>query len=201
MNLLDLIFPKTCLSCGQEGKYICDGCLAKVRRCGMRQEAFSVFRYEGVIRKAIITLKYKYSTEIAKELADLCIRNLKSANLATKNYLLIPIPLYWHRQNIRGFNQSEEVGKLVAKGMNWKYEPNLLVKKISTKPQVGLKSITRSSNLKDVFSLNSNYSLLPIRCPLVLFDDVFTTGSTIREAAKVLKHAGFKRIWGITIAR
>jgi competence protein ComFC len=200
MGVLDLIFPKTCLSCDHEGKYICDSCLAKVRHCGMREEAFSVFRYEGVIRKAIISLKYKYSTEIAKELADLCIRNLKSANLTTKNYLLIPIPLHWHRQNIRGFNQSEEIGKLVAKGMNWKYEPNLLVKTISTKSQVSLKSGLRHKNLKGVFSLNPN-CVLSTAYPVLIFDDVFTTGSTIREATKVLKHAGFERIWGVTIAR
>lgn len=166
----------------------------------MLQDTLSIFKYEGVIRKAIIALKYKYSTEIAKELADSCIKNLKSMNLTAKSYLLIPIPLHWHRQNIRGFNQAEEVGKLVAKGMNWKYESNLLVKKVSTKPQVGLKSSTRSENLKGVFSLNPNYVLSTVY-PVLIFDDVFTTGSTIREATKVLKCVGIKKVLGLTIAR
>jgi len=175
--------------------------LAKVRKYGMHGDALSIFKYEGVIRKAIIVLKYKYSTEIAKELADICIRNLRLMNLVTKNYLLVPIPLHWHRQNIRGFNQSEEVGKLVAKGMNWKYEPNLLVKKISTKPQVGLKSATRLENLKGVFAIRSNYLATQPFSNVVIFDDVATTGSTIGEATKVLERVGFERVWGITIAR
>ena len=166
----------------------------------MRMDTLSIFRYEGVIRKAIIALKYKYSTEIAKELADICVGNLKKMDLRHKNYLLMPIPLHWHRQNVRGFNQSEEVGKLIAHGMNWKYETNLLVKNISTKPQVGLKGSTRRKNLRGVFSLNPN-CVLSTMYPVLIFDDVFTTGSTIGEATKVLKHAGFKRILGITVAR
>jgi len=200
MSILDLIFPKTCLECGKNGNYICENCLAKVRKYGMRRDALSIFKYEGVIRKAIIALKYKYSTEIAKELADICIRNLRLMNLVTKNYLLVPIPLHWHRQNIRGFNQAEEVGKLIAKGMNWRYEPNLLVKKISTKPQVGLRSSTRRENLKGVFSLNSDCPV-PKNYSHILFDDVATTGSTLMEATKVLKQVGVKKILGLTIAR
>jgi len=89
---------------------------------------------------------------------------------------------------------------LVAKGMGWKFEPNLLVKTISTKSQVSLKSELRHKNLKDAFSINENYCVSK-ECPIVLFDDVATTGSTLKEATKVLKHVGFKRVWGITVAR
>jgi ComF family protein len=201
MGILDLFFPKACLECGKEGKYICESCLKKVRKVGFAKDKLSIFRYEGVIRKAIIALKYKYTTEVAKELADICVRNLKSTNLINKNYLLIPIPLHWHKQNVRGFNQAEEIGKLVAREMNWKYEPNLLIKKVSTKPQVGLKGSTRHENLKGVFSLSSNYSLITNRYPLILFDDVLTTGSTLSEASKTLRKAGVKRIFWLTIAK
>jgi len=200
MNLLDLIFPKTCLGCGGEGKYICENCLAKVRKRGNYQDTTSIFRYEGVIRKAIIALKYKYSTEIAKEVSYICVKNLKSMNLASKSHLLVPIPLHWHRRNVRGFNQTEEVGKLIAGGMGWRYRSDLLVKKVSTKPQVGLKSSTRRENLKDVFTVSPNI-LVSKNSRIVLFDDVFTTGSTLSEAAKALKHAGVKKVMGLTIAR
>lgn len=200
MNLLNFIFPKTCLECGRERKYICENCLKKVRKAGIFKNTLSIFRYEGIIRRAIITLKYKYTTEIAKELADICVKNLKSFNLVSNDYCLVPVPMHWHKQNVRGFNQTEEVGKLIAKGMNWKYEPNLLIKKVSTKPQVGLKGSTRRKNLSGVFSLSSNYSLITNRYPLILFDDVLTTGSTLQEASKVLKDVGFKKVLGLTIA-
>jgi len=196
-----LIFPKTCLECRKEGKYICEDCLKKVGKVGFFKDRLSIFRYEGVIRKAIIALKYKYSTEIAKELADICVKNLKSVNLVANNYLLIPIPLHWHKQNVRGFNQTEEVGKLIAKGMNWKYEPNLLIKKISTKPQVGLKGSTRHENLKGVFVISPNHLAIQPSNNVILLDDVLTTGSTLSEASKTLRKAGVKRIMCLTIAK
>lgn len=201
MGLLDLIFPKSCLECGKEGKYICENCLNKVGKSGWYGNNYSVFRYEGVIRKAIIALKYKYSTEIAKELAEVCVKNLKSVNLIPNSYLLTPIPLHWQRKNVRGFNQSEEVGKLIAKNMNWDFNPNLLIKNKATIPQVGLKGKARRKNLSGVFSLNPAYSLITTRYSLVVFDDVFTTGSTLKEAMKVLKGAGVRAVWGMTVAR
>lgn len=166
----------------------------------MYKDTLSIFKYEGVIRKAIIALKYKYSTEIAKELADICVRSLKKMSLKHKNCLLVPIPLHWHRQNIRGFNQAEEIGKLITMGMGWEYNSNLLVKRISTRPQVGLRSSPRRDNLKGVFSLNSDYSV-DRNYSIILFDDVSTTGSTLNEASKVLKMGGMEKIWELTVAR
>jgi ComF family protein len=179
--------------------YICDNCLAKVRKGGFFQGTLSIFRYEGVIRKAIIALKYKYSTEIAKELADICVRNLQLMK-STHNCLLVPIPLHWHRENFRGFNQSAEVGKLVASKMGWKFIPDLLIKKKPTASQVELSVEKRRQNLEGVFSLNSNYKPRSFS-NILIFDDVFTTGSTLKEAAKVLKKAGVKKACGLTIAR
>ena len=201
MNVLDLIFPKTCLGCGKEGQYICGDCLKKVGRGGIDKNSISIFKYEGVIRKAIIALKYKYSTEIAEELADACVQKLNSLNLIANHYLLIPVPLHWKRLNERGFNQSEEVGKIIAKKMNFQFEPNLLIKNKPTNPQVGLRGDARRKNLSGVFSLNPNYSLISNHYSLVLFDDVFTTGSTLKEATKVLENVGFENIWRMTIAR
>lgn len=209
MSILDFLFPKKCLECGKYGKYICEDCLKKVSSAGWNYDGvYSIWKYEGVIRKAIIALKYKYATEMAKELSDLCVQRLKTIRhtLPRSGKLrlsanLVPIPLHRYRQNFRGFNQSEEIGRLVAKSLGWKFIPDLLIRKKLTTPQVELKGPARRQNIQGVFVVNPNYSLFAIRCPLVLFDDVFTTGSTIKEAARVLKNEGFKKIWGLTIAR
>ncbi|HTK03683.1 MAG TPA: ComF family protein [Alphaproteobacteria bacterium] len=202
MNFLDFFFPKNCLECKKEGKYICELCLAKVSKKGWSGNTYSIFRYEGVIRKAIIALKYKFSFEIAKELAEVCVKNL-NLNLTTNYYSLIPVPLHYLRQNMRGFNQSEEVGKLIAKSMNWKFVPELLIKTKKTHQQVGLAREERLKNLENVFSVNPRYSSTDLfnYSSVILFDDVFTTGSTIKEAEKVLKEAGVREVWGLTIAR
>ncbi len=226
MNLLDLVFPKNCLGCGKEGKYLCLGCVAKVPRakplcpCCMRASIdgvthikcqkkyglngfISIWRYQEVVRKAILSLKYKYSTEVGRELTSVFIEKLKlldSTFYIPNSSVLVPIPLYWHRENVRGFNQSIEVGKAVALALSWKFMPNLLVKNQSTISQAELGGEARRQNLNNVFLINQ-YSKLPIPNSVVLFDDVFTTGSTLREAVKVLKRHGVEKVWGLTIAR
>ena len=201
MNIIDLIFPKKCLECGRPGKYICEDCLKKVLLGGwIKRDVYSAWKYEGVIRKAIISLKYKYATEIADELVSYLVTSLKTNYLVSGACCLVPIPLHWHRKNFRGFNQSEEVGKIVAKKMGWEFIPDLLIRHKSTVPQVQLTGLARRQNLYGVFSFNP--SILVSKYPnIVLFDDVFTTGSTLYEAMKVLKGAGCKKVWGLTIAK
>lgn len=220
MNVLDLIFPKICLGCGKVGKYICENCLSKAKilkpACPYCEKASidgfthvkcrkkyglsgltSIWDYEGVIKKALLALKYKYSTEAGRELASLFVRELKKSNLI-KGGTLVPIPIHWHRENVRGFNQSIEVGKIVAEEMEWKFIPDLLVKEKSTVSQASLSVEKRKQNLQGVFTLNPK---VIVPNPVILFDDVFTTGSTLKEAAKVLKRVGTKEVWGLTIAR
>lgn len=201
MGIFDIIFPKKCLECGKEGRYICNNCLRKVRRGYLYQNRLSIFKYEGIIRKAITTLKYKYSTEIAEELANICLKEIKKIkSLRNSKYTLIPIPLHWHKKNIRGFNQSESVGRLLAKGINWNFRPDILIKTLATKPQVGLVSSERSKNLKGSFKINSDSLKKGEDLNVILFDDVLTTGSTLKESSKVLGEMGIKSIFWLTIA-
>lgn len=197
--ILDLLFPKKCLECKKPGKYICSNCLKKVRPGIKNSSNYSIFKYEGVIRKAIINLKYKYATDIAEELVKICVYKLKNKK-KFKNVTLVPIPLHWKRENERGFNQVEIIGRKVAKELNWKFEPNLLIRNKSTIPQVQLKGEERRKNLTGVFKINENNNL-DNNSLIFLFDDVYTTGSTINEAGKVLLKDENRNIKGLTIAR
>ncbi len=221
-----MVFPKNCLSCGNEGSYICPVCLAKVKparprcsycgiasingvthgRCTQKQGLdglISVWEYEGVIRKALLALKYKYATEISSLVSGHIIKKLKSKGFSFRvpdSATLVPIPIYWYRQNTRGFNQSIEIGRVVAAQMGWKFAPDILTKRKSTVSQVELKGGPRRENLKGVFVVSPGIRIKKYPNPL-LFDDVFTTGSTLHEAAQALKLAGIKEVWGLTIAR
>jgi len=226
VNITDLFFPKKCLECGRAGSYICASCIAKLETlsqvcivCGRpaidgmthvsckRKLSLDglifVWPYGGVVRKAILALKYKYAKEIAEELASYCVLFLQKRKVVLPpKSTLIPIPLYWYRENWRGFNQVEEIGKLVAKDMNWDFAPDIIVRKHLKKPQAQLRKEERSKNIRGVFSLNPKIQPLIINHQsLILFDDVFTTGSTLKEATKVLKRNGVKNVWGLTIAR
>lgn len=206
MNLLDFIFPKFCLSCRKRGRYICQNCLSKVRSgrafyfrengLGMN---ISIFRYEGVIRKAIHAVKYKFAYSISGELAHVCIALIKANKRIPSKAVLVPIPLHKKRKNWRGFNQSEILGRELSRHLGWEFSPNLLVVKKETLPQVGLTRENRLRNTSGKYAVNSNY-LIPKLSKIILFDDVWTTGSTMKEAYRVLKEFGFKNVWAVTIA-
>ena len=227
MDFLDLLFPKKCLECGRFGKYICKFCLTKVALsyslcsgCGLPtrnglthtfckdkiplKALISIWKYEGVIRRAILKIKFNFASDIAKGLALLTVKRLKTNQLTVSqlsNCLLVPIPLHRRRQNWRGFNQAAELGKIVALKMDCRFEPDLLKRVIDTKHQTRLNRLERSVNIKDAFEIVSHQSLTTdYRLLIILFDDVYTTGSTMKEAARVLKKGGFKNIWGLTIA-
>jgi competence protein ComFC len=171
----------------------------------------SLWDYNGAIRRAIISLKYKFASEIAKELAEHSVGALRRQNLfrhpefisgSASVPVLIPIPMHWKRKNWRGFNQVEEIGKRLSQSLNLQWEPNLLVRTKQTRVQAGLKAEARSKNVQGVFSINSNYEQRTTNNKLfILFDDVYTTGATLKEAGRVLKKAGTKKVWALTIAR
>ncbi|MGB6839061.1 MAG: hypothetical protein WBD86_01440 [Microgenomates group bacterium] len=144
-------------------------------------------------------MKYKFASQIAQELASYAADEiLKNRHFLPKNALLVPIPLYWQRKNWRGFNQAEEIGKIMSKKLGWDFNKNLLIRKTSTKPQVELRGKERKQNIRGVFKLNKPLDKIK---PIILFDDVWTTGSTIKEAAKVLKRNRAKTVWALTITR
>lgn len=221
MFITDLFFPKTCIGCGRVGMYICAVCIHKISHtpvvcpyckkpsidgtthaCCRRKFGIdglsSVWKYEGVVKKGISALKYKYATKVGEELTGYLIDELPKFIFPSVN-CLVPVPVFWHKQNTRGFNQSIELGGKIAENLRLKFIPDLLVKKIPTVPQATLSGKARRRNLQGSFVLRSHNSLY-VPDSVLLFDDVFTTGSTLFEAAKVLKKGGVNKVWGLTIA-
>jgi len=226
MSILDLVFPKQCISCGKKGRYVCSRCIGEVNFskqlcivCGRAsidgathtrcQKPFgldgsvSIWKYEKVVRESIIKLKYKFAYEIAKELS-FYISNFLKENITALSEVavLTPVPLYKTRKNWRGFNQSVEVGKMLAKDMGWSFVDDIVVRTAKTKPQTELKGKERLSNIRGVFGFNDSYKTQIADCvPLIIFDDVWTTGTTLKEMCKVLKRNGAKKVWSLTIAK
>ena len=155
-----------------------------------------------MVRKAILGLKYKFASQIAEDLAEFVINNLEKSKLTFgKNARFTTIPLYWRRENWRGFNQSELIGRAISSKLGWDFKPDLLKREKFVKPQTELRGEERRQNIRGVFALNPDLSNVKSQRSIVLFDDVWTTGATIKEAAKVLKRAGAKQVWGLTLAR
>ncbi len=160
-----------------------------------------VFRYKSPVTGLIKGLKFKFGREIASILVEWANEELKNQYFLSEDFTLVPIPLHTLRNNWRGFNQSELLGKEIASRMGWKYNSGILIRSKLRPPQTKVREAQkRRQNVRGVFSILPNAPI--IQCPnILLFDDVWTTGATMREAARVLKHAGAKFVWGLAIAR
>lgn len=225
MPILDLIFPKTCLSCKRERVYLCEECIKNVKPAGnicfycrkpsidgmthekcrkkLGLERFiSVWMYRGVVRIAILKLKYNFSYDITSELAEASHRFIKTFDKQLpKNSVLVPIPLHTKRERWRGFNQSEVLGREISLKLGLDYLPDLLVRKSFSIPQTLLKGESRKKNIRGAFSLSETYKTMNPKKEILVFDDVSTTGSTVKEAVKTIKRRGFEKVSVLTLAR
>ena len=223
MDLLDLVFPKRCVSCGAFGKYICNNCFYKIEfvekpicpicqrqaiggkthpKCAgtFRLDGLVVAcKYKGPIKFAIQKVKYKWVYDIEKVLVDLLALQIWKFDLP-QNSILVPIPLHKNRKNWRGFNQAEILAKTLAKKFGVEYSDSL-IRIIETKTQVGLTKDERKKNVRGAFAFNKKVVKKYIEGRnFILVDDVYTSGATMMEAAKVLKRSGARNVWAMTVA-
>lgn len=221
---MDLLFPKLCLSCKRNGQYLCPICMAKVGYAktvcpscnrfnfygkphdNCRTEISlnglaPLWNYEGVLRESIIKLKFNFVREIAKELGELSSIEVQKFKFSSDS-IIVPIPLHIYRKNWRGFNQTEEVARVLSERLKWRINTSLLLRNTHTKPQVKTNVRSRLENVSNIFVVNKNVvKSIPFNTPLLLFDDVWTTGATIKEACRVLRLAGYTNVSGLVIAK
>ena len=211
-NILHLLLPQRCLSCQKFGEIICESCLYKLPKESNVYGITTLFSYsDPTIQKAIWLLKYKGVKEVVKPFAKIIherlLEDLSSVvelSLADPNnkIVLIPTPVSKEKEKERGFNQTALLAKeLVSQDSGKSFEIRIdILKKVKNTPsQVSIKNRTeRLKNLKGAFVLENKES---IRGRIViLLDDVTTTGTTLNECAKVLRHAKPRQIIKVALA-
>jgi len=205
MNFFDFIFPQKCVGCKKNGKYICDACFFKIKKGrvlhkkGEFEKVFILFEHSAIVRDLILKLKYKFISDLSDEISNICVDEIKQLNLDKENFVIVPIPLHKNKFKKRGFNQSEIIAKRISKKLNWEMNTNILLRTKNTKQQALLSKKEREQNIKNAFCINQKYKIETNK-KILLFDDVWTTGSTMNEAAKEFKKLGIKNIYGMTIA-
>ena len=160
--------------------------------------------YKGVVKKLVYVFKYPpYLTDLQTQLIDLffegIIQKEQFFSLLQESSIFIPIPLHEGKFKKRGYNQS----KLLAEGLAKRFNASVIdcLKRVKpTKTQVGLTKDERRKNIEQAFALQGTVSELQKYQQVFLIDDVVTSGATLQEAAKVLKKAGFAKVWGVTLA-
>lgn len=225
-ELLDAVYPPRCAACSLVG---CDGwceeCAAQVEyiappvcpRCGtpISAEEFcascavnplvleavrAAAYYHGVVQTAIHYCKYGFRPTIAPALAELLVKGWHTALTEPLHAAeaVIPIPIHRTRERERGFNQSALIAKHFCASTGLPLLCHVLTRTVYRQPQVGLDAEERRQNVKDAFCVVNPQ---PIQGRNVLIvDDVWTTGSTLNEAARALLSAGAARIFAYTVA-
>jgi ComF family protein len=161
--------------------------------------ARAAFVFDGTVKELIHRLKYGKKVHISRPLALVAARSLASFITDCRADLVIPVPLHRKRLRQRGFNQAVLVADVFAKTWHLPLSRNNLCRIRWTEPQIHLSYNDRLNNVRGAFAVKNPAQVEGQR--LILVDDVYTTGSTVAECAKVLKKAGAGEVFVATIAR
>ncbi len=229
MLFLDFIFPKLCLFCGSTSseRKMCEKCLSEMgfikspicTVCGLPfpstevsnhlcgkclvgefyfDRARSVASYKGVLKEVLHKFKYEGVFSFGGVLSQILVHNFPD-DLSDPD-LVVPVPLYLGRLKSREYNQSVILGKALAKYLGVSFDQFLLRRVRDTKPQFEVGGEReRLSNVRGAFVVVQPDKI--VRRRVLLIDDVFTTGATVSECARVLKKSGAKKIEVITLMR
>jgi ComF family protein len=198
LDEIDLIPQPACSCCGAPFRgavgpeHVCQDCLTKPPPFSRaRAAAF----YDGVVLEAIHGLKYQRRLLYAKFLGQL-LANSTAAPMIAAADLLVPVPLHPRRLRWRGFNQALLLAKTFPQAA---IARDVLVRRRPTLPQIKLSPEQRLSNVKGAFTVPDPAAVKGKS--IVLLDDVYTTGATVKECARVLRQAGAATVEVVTVAR
>lgn len=227
-GMLNGLFPLRCPICGQVPKEekvlacsgckkglsyieepVCPVCGVPVKReyvlctnCMDQTHIFdrnlSVWEYSTPMKRSLYAFKYNNKREYAKFYGEEAVKKYGALLKAWGVEAVIPVPLHKSRQRERGYNQAACFGKEVAKGLSLPLCKKLLFRGKETNPQKALSLGERSRNLHEAFYTKEE-TLAYKR--VLLVDDIYTTGSTLDQCAYVLKEAGAKAVFTLTVAR
>ncbi len=210
INLLELVYPNVCGFCNKICKNeLCNKCKMKIIQHQIDivikpenkyfKELISILKYEGIIRDKILQYKFEDKPYIYKTFAKIVLKNKKVCGLLKKYDIIIPVPIHKKRKLQRGYNQTQLIAKEISENIDIKLCNNVLVKNKNTIAQSKLNKNKRKQNIKGAFKALNVQNIQGKS--VLLFDDIYTTGSTANECSKILKEAGAKTVGVLTIAK
>ncbi len=230
-KILEIVFPKKCLICSSGSNYLCEDCFSLIeiathyycpfcekpssfgKTCSSCQRnhyldglIFAADYNQAILQRVIHSFKYPpYLIELKNSLSLLIISHFKLSNNKFfenfSDFIFVPVPSHYSKIKKRGFDHTKELTQTLVKALKAKYCLDLVTKKRKTVPQIQLSKEERQSNLLGAFEINKNINFSVKNKNFLIIDDVFTTGATMDEIAKILKQNGAKKVWGLCVAR
>ena len=200
LTLVVFLQEPLCRWCGKTfpkaagNNHLCGYCLQHSWRF---TTARSVIQYQGVLTSAIQSFKYGENRSVLSTFVGLK-ESLPHLRDMVVPDLILPVPLHPERLRQRGFNQALVLAKAFFPDQQAKIHSSALVRSRRTRPQTGLSGTARRKNIKGAFAVV--HDMVAGR-KVLLIDDVFTTGTTVNECARVLCKAGAREVHALTLAR
>lgn len=214
---LDLLYPPRCGGCGQVGVGLfCAQCKAQMLMLRLTSHAqlssehlleieggdplpvFSAVIFSGPMREALHNFKYNGTPNLAQPLGEFFATMAASLKLFDDaNKAIVPVPLYATRLRQRGYNQSDLLARQLSQHIGIPVKAHWMARIRTTEQQARLNSKQRGDNVKGAFAATPDVR----NHHIFLVDDVFTTGSTLAECARVLRQAGAARVTAVTLTR
>jgi len=227
----DLVYPPVCLSCsvrtGSHGG-MCADCWSRLRPvekpwCDVLGTPFSfdlgeailsaeaiadpppfskarsAVLYDDLAKAMVHRLKYKDRTDLAMTMARWMAR--AGSELLSETQAIVPVPLHRRRLVTRHYNQSAELSRALARHAGLPHLPASLFRRKATRQQVGLGARARIENVNGAFVVPENKCAGIEGKVILLIDDVYTTGATVKSASKALLKAGAGDVLVLTFAR
>ena len=211
-DLIDLIFPRHCCVCGEtlsrQERDICLNCLYTLPKIEPhhkkeieqifwgkidieRAASFMYYRKGSPYNALMHKLKYKDAPEVGTRLAEMAAKELMDCGFFNGITRIVPLPLSKKKLRKRGYNQSEYIAMGLSDITGISVDNSLVKRDIANETQTHKNRDERWENVKDIFSVNGNFSLEDEH--VLLVDDILTTGATICSCAATLqKECGCK---------
>ena len=211
-TMIDIMFPQVCSVCGKlnkEGLSVkCKKMLEKLAIFQITkenlqenyfQELISIFPYEGIVRQLLLAYKFNEKSYMYVCFVNFILKNKKIFEKLQSYDTIIPVPISKKRMKERGYNQSLLIAKKLSKNLKVQLQTQCLLKNRNIIEQSKLNKQQRKENIKNVYELRNGKILSNKR--ILLIDDIYTTGSTVNECAKVIYQAKPKKIDVLVVAK
>ncbi|WP_208347108.1 ComF family protein [Pseudaestuariivita rosea] len=192
----------TCDKCGvplpgeAEEDILCDDCIKTARPWSHGRAAML---YKGNGRKMVLQLKHADRTDLARPAGEWMAR--VAWDLVQPDMLVTPVPLHWQRLLMRRYNQSALLAHRAARHLSLEYCPDLLIRRKRTRPLEGVSVEERFDILSDAIHIHSKRVNRVQDRPVLLVDDVMTSGATLAAATEACYAAGASDVSVLVLAR
>ena len=163
------------------------------------KKTHALIRYDDIAKKIFYEIKFRKRRALLNIFDSSIAQKLKKIAFTVNNAIIIPVPLEFYRKHERDFNQSEIIAHKVSTLTGIPYTTRVLKRVKKSTPQSMLRRKERLHNLINAFKVMQSATIN--HKDIILIDDVFTTGTTVNECAKVLTEAGAQTVTVFTLAR